>query len=99
MSHGDQMPRIGFGNWLLKGWEECHRAVSDALRFSYRHIDTTCGYRNEASVGQAERESSILRDELSITSKLTDEAKTYDCVRWSTNRRSPRRSSGTRLSC
>ena len=34
------IPKIGFGTWLLKEGDECHNAVTDALRSglpAYRH--------------------------------------------------------------
>ena len=75
LSNGDQIPKIGFGTWLLKEGEECYKAVDDALRLGYRHIDTARAYRNEASVGRAVRDSGIPREEIYVTSKLPAEAK------------------------
>jgi diketogulonate reductase-like aldo/keto reductase len=53
LSNGDQIPKIGFGTWLLKEGDECYNAVADALRLGYRLIDTARAYHNEASVGRA----------------------------------------------
>ena len=78
LSNGDQIPKVGFGTWLLKEGDECYNAVSDALRLGYRHIDTARAYYNDASVGRAVRESGIPRDEMYVTSKLPAEAKDYD---------------------
>jgi diketogulonate reductase-like aldo/keto reductase len=77
LSNGDQIPKVGFGTWLLKEGDECYNAVSDALRLGYRHIDTARAYYNEASVGRALRESGIPREEMYVTSKLPAEAKDY----------------------
>jgi diketogulonate reductase-like aldo/keto reductase len=46
LSNGDQIPKIGFGTWLLKEGDECYNAVADALRLGYRHIDTARAYHN-----------------------------------------------------
>jgi diketogulonate reductase-like aldo/keto reductase len=78
LSNGDQIPKIGFGTWLIKEGEECYNAVADALRVGYRHIDTARSYYNEASVGRAVRDSGIPREEIYVTSKLPAEAKDYD---------------------
>lgn len=77
LSNGDQIPKIGFGTWLLKEGDECYNAVADALRLGYRHIDTARAYHNEASVGRAVRDSGIPREQIYVTSKLPAEAKDY----------------------
>ena len=78
LNNGDQIPKIGFGTWLLKEGGECYNAVADALRLGYRHIDTARAYDNEASVGRAVRDSGISREDIYVTSKLPAEAKDYD---------------------
>jgi diketogulonate reductase-like aldo/keto reductase len=78
LSNGDQIPKIGFGTWLLKEGDECYNAVADALRLGYRHIDTARAYHNEASVGRAVRDRGIPREQIYVTSKLPAEAKDYD---------------------
>ena len=78
LSNGDQIPKIGFGTWLLKEGDECYTAVADALRIGYRHIDTARAYHNEESVGRAVRDSGIPREDIYVTSKLPAEAKAYD---------------------
>jgi diketogulonate reductase-like aldo/keto reductase len=77
LSNGNQIPKIGFGTWLLKEGDECYDAVADALRLGYRHIDTARAYYNEASVGREVRDSGIPREEIYVTSKLPAEAKDY----------------------
>jgi diketogulonate reductase-like aldo/keto reductase len=78
LSNGDQIPKIGFGTWLLRDGDECYNAVADALHLGYRHIDTARAYYNEASVGRAVRDSRVPREQLYVTSKLPAEAKDYD---------------------
>ncbi len=80
LANGDRIPKVGFGTWLLKEGDECYRAVADALRLGYRHIDTALAYHNEASVGRAVRDSGIPRDEIYVTSKLPAEAKSYEAA-------------------
>ena len=78
LRNGTQIPKVGFGTWLLEEGDECYDAVADALRLGYRHIDTARAYGNEASVGRAVRDSGIPREQLYITSKLPAQAKAYD---------------------
>lgn len=80
LANGQTIPQVGFGTWLLKEGDECYRAVSDALRLGYRHIDTARAYHNEASVGRAIRDSGIPREEIYVTSKLPAEAKSYEAA-------------------
>ena len=61
LANETNIPKVGFGTWLLKG-DECYHAVADALRLGYRHIDTARAYDNEASVGRAIRDSGLSRD-------------------------------------
>ena len=51
MQNGIKIPRIGFGTWELEG-EECTKAVVEALKVGYRHIDTAQSYENEKAVGK-----------------------------------------------
>lgn len=77
LANGDQIPKIGFGTWLLKEGDECYDAVATALRLGYRHIDTARAYHNEASCGRAVRDSGIPREQIYVTSKVPAEAKSY----------------------
>jgi len=78
LRNGTEIPKVGFGTWLLDEGDECYNAVADALRLGYRHIDTARAYGNEASVGRAVRDSGISREQLYVTSKLPAQAKAYD---------------------
>jgi diketogulonate reductase-like aldo/keto reductase len=68
-SHGARIPLIGLGTWDLRG-RSCVRAVEEALRLGYRHIDTAAMYGNEAEIGEGLRASGIRRDEVFITTKV-----------------------------
>lgn len=71
------MPAIGLGTWKSREGE-VYRAVMEALRIGYRHIDCAAIYGNEAEIGQAFRdamESGIVkREDLWVTSKLWNNA-------------------------
>ena len=68
-AHGATIPVLGFGTWDLSG-AECARAVADAIKIGYRHIDTAAGYRNEDKVGEGIRAGGIPRKDLFITTKV-----------------------------
>ncbi len=77
LSNGVSIPKIGFGTWQIPN-NTAYKAVSDALKAGYRHIDTALAYKNEEGVGGALKESGLKREEVFITSKLPAETKGYD---------------------
>ena len=66
---GARIPLIGLGTWDLRG-RTCVRAVEQALRLGYRHVDTAELYENEREVGEGLRASGIRRDEVFIVTKV-----------------------------
>jgi 2,5-diketo-D-gluconate reductase A len=73
LNDGKTIPQLGFGVFQIKP-EDTKDAVLTALEIGYRHIDTAEMYRNEAEVGQALEASGIPRDEIFVTSKLSNAA-------------------------
>lgn len=73
LASGDTIPALGLGTWQA-GPGEAGRAVRDAIRAGYRHIDCAAAYDNEGEVGQAIAEAiaagEVRREELWVTSKL-----------------------------
>ena len=67
--HGEILPALGFGTWLLYG-QEAADAVRDAIEIGYRHLDTARIYENEYSIGLGIHESGIARAELFLTTKI-----------------------------
>jgi diketogulonate reductase-like aldo/keto reductase len=70
LADGNQLPLLGLGVWQVPDGPTCVNAVRWALELGYRHIDTAQAYGNEASVGQALRDSGVPRDEVFITTKF-----------------------------
>jgi 2,5-diketo-D-gluconate reductase B len=66
---GVEIPLIGLGTWPMSG-ASCVRAVSEALKLGYRHIDTAQMYGNEAEVGEGLRGSGVPRAEVFLTTKV-----------------------------
>lgn len=71
--NGDKMPLFGLGTWKSeKG--EAFRAVLEALKLGYRHIDCASIYLNEDEIGEAFAKAFtdgiVKREDLWITSKL-----------------------------
>lgn len=80
MKNGLKIPAIGFGTWQIINGNATYDAVSYALKYGYRHIDTAYVYGNEQSVGKAISDSGIKRNEIFVTSKLSAEMKDYKKV-------------------
>jgi len=78
LNNGVKIPCIGFGTWTITDRDVCIAAVRDALNAGYRHIDTAQAYQNEAFVGEAIANSNIKREEIFITSKLSNKVRGYD---------------------
>ena len=80
LSNNVTIPELGFGTWQTPNGEVAVYSVKKALAAGYRHIDTAQGYKNEASVGQAIKESGIPREEIFLTTKLWNGNHSYDLV-------------------
>ena len=70
LNDGNRIPAVGFGVFMIPSDGSTYKAVLEALKVGYRHIDTAAAYFNEAEVGKAVRDSGIPRDEIFVTSKL-----------------------------
>lgn len=76
LANGNTIPVIGLGTWKSEG-EEAYQAVYSAIKLGYEHIDTASVYGNEVEVGRAIHDSGKERSELFVTSKLWNDAVTY----------------------
>ena len=78
LNDGRIIPMIGFGTWQIEDGEPAYNAVSEALKAGYRHIDTAQAYGNEASVGDAIKDSDVVREDIFLTTKVWNTVLTYD---------------------
>ncbi|KAG9257780.1 aldehyde reductase [Emericellopsis atlantica] len=69
LATGYTIPAVGLGTWQSKP-KEVARAVEEALKLGYRHIDAAATYDNEEEVGAGIKASGVPRSEIFLTSKL-----------------------------
>jgi 2,5-diketo-D-gluconate reductase A len=77
MNDGRSIPQLGFGVFQIPQ-DETEVAVRTALRVGYRLIDSAQGYQNEEGVGAALAASDVRREEVFVTTKLTNSEQGYD---------------------
>ncbi|KAG0373813.1 hypothetical protein BGX24_011214 [Mortierella sp. AD032] len=78
LNSGHSIPRLGLGVYLSQEGQVAENAILWALEAGYRHIDTATSYENETSVGNAIRKSGIPREEIFVTTKLTEDDQGYE---------------------
>jgi len=76
LSNGINIPKLGLGTWFIPD-ENAAKAVKDAVKIGYRHIDTAQAYGNESGVGEGVRACDVKREDLFVTTKLAAEVKSY----------------------
>jgi diketogulonate reductase-like aldo/keto reductase/peptidoglycan/LPS O-acetylase OafA/YrhL len=77
LNDGHSLPQLGFGVWQIDN-AGAPEIIGTAIRSGYRLIDTAANYGNEVGVGQALKRASVPRDQISVTTKLRNEAHGYD---------------------
>jgi len=83
LRNGIDIPDIGFGTWNIPYGKDCEKAVFEAIKAGYRHIDTAGAYGNERSVGlgvKAAIREGLIKDraDVFITSKLWNTNRSYN---------------------
>lgn len=78
LHNGYEIPQIGLGVFLMEDPEETKWAVKQAVHTGYRHFDTAAAYGNEEVLGEALKETGVVREQLFITSKLWNNMQGYD---------------------
>ncbi len=80
LNNGQPIPQLGFGVFLIRP-EDTRDAVATALEVGYRHIDTAEMYGNETEVGEAIAKSGLSRQDVFVTSKLSNASHRPDDAR------------------
>jgi 2,5-diketo-D-gluconate reductase A len=80
LNDGHVIPQLGYGTWQVPA-DETAEAVHAALETGYRHIDTAQMYENERGVGEGIRASGLAREDVYVTSKLSNAAHAPDAAR------------------
>ena len=77
LNNGVKIPKLALGTWMIDN-EKVGKAVEEAIKMGYRHIDTAQAYQNEEGVGEGIKASGFDRSKLFITTKLAAEVKNYE---------------------
>jgi len=75
---GDGMPMLGLGAWKLTDRERAPEAIAEALKMSYRHIDTARRYNNETPVGRGIEQSVVDREDVFLATKVWKSGLSYE---------------------
>ncbi len=76
LNNGVKIPKLALGTWLIDD-DKASKAVEEAIKIGYRHIDTAQAYGNEKGVGKCIRNSGISREDIFVTSKVAAENKSF----------------------
>lgn len=79
LSDGFKVPKVGFGTVKMQGAQGVRR-IEMALNNGYRLLDSAFNYENEGTVGRAIRNSSVPRDQITVTSKLPGRYHSYQAA-------------------
>ncbi|KAG6810669.1 hypothetical protein H0H92_010817 [Tricholoma furcatifolium] len=69
LNDGNEIPEIGFGTGSALYRKDATDSVIQAIEAGFSHLDTAQIYDNEESVGEAIRETGLLRNDLFVTTK------------------------------
>lgn len=89
LNNGVIIPGVGFGTFASEGAKgETYRAVREALKVGYRHLDCAWFYQNEAEVGEGVRDflkenPSVKRSDIFICTKVWNHLHEPEEVKWS----------------
>jgi diketogulonate reductase-like aldo/keto reductase len=71
LNDGVQMPLFGLGVFLSQPGSTTEDAVTYALQYGYRMVDTAQIYKNEEDVGKAVKRSGLRREDVFIVTKVS----------------------------
>lgn len=80
LNNAVELPLVGFGTFQITEPLEVEKAVINAIKSGYRHIDTAQSYMNEEAVGKGISKSGVDWSELFVTTKIWVENVSYKGV-------------------
>ena len=86
LNDGREMPVLGLGVYKATEDEELKQAISSAVSWGYRLIDTASFYKNEEGVGKGIQALDIPREDLFVTTKIWNTAQRIGDIEDSFNR-------------
>ena len=86
INDGREMPLLGLGVYKATDNEELKQAISSAVSWGYRLIDTASFYKNEEGVGKGIQALNIPREDLFVTTKIWNTAQRIGDIEDSFNR-------------
>ena len=86
LNDGREMPLLGLGVYKATEDEELKQAISSAVSWGYRLIDTASFYKNEEGVGKGIQALDIPREDLFVTTKIWNTAQRIGDIEDSFNR-------------
>ena len=76
---GRTMPVLGLGTWQLT--DDTAGTVEEALELGYRLIDTSGDYGTQPGIGEALRQTDVLRERIYLVTKVEEDEDAYDATR------------------
>ena len=86
LNDGREMPLLGLGVYKATEDEELKQAISSAVSWGYRLIDTASFYKKEEGVGKGIQALDIPREDLFVTTKIWNTAQRIGDIEDSFNR-------------
>ena len=86
LNDGREMPLLGLGVYKATDNEELKQAISSAVSWGYRLIDTASFYKNEEGVGKGIQALNLPREDLFVTTKIWNTAQRIGDIEDSFNR-------------
>ena len=78
LADGNKMPQQGFGVYKITDQSEFDQAIESAWNHGYRLFDTAQMYKNEQNLGDSLQKIGAPRDQMFITTKISETNQGYD---------------------
>ena len=78
LADGNKMPQQGFGVYKITDQNEFDQAIASAWNHGYRLFDTAQMYKNEQNLGDYLKKLNVPRDEMFITTKISETNQGYE---------------------